>query len=110
MDGIFLSRGNRGFPRKELRLDCAQAFHALHEKLTLARREVFFRSAEPPDKMDLHFILRLRAQNSARLFAWESVGYGQRCAETFGDCAEAGESLAIAEKIENFLFSGHKYS
>ena len=67
MDGIFLSRGNRGFPRKELRLDCAQAFHALHEKLTLARREVFFRSAEPPDKMDLHFILRLRAQNSARL-------------------------------------------
>ena len=28
----------------------------------------------------------------------------------FGDCAEAGESLAIAEKIENFLFSGHKYS
>ena len=35
------------------------------------------------------------------------MGYGQRYADAFGDCAEAGESLAIAEKIENFLFSGH---
>ena len=39
-----------------MRLDCAQAFRASCEKLTLARREVFFRLAEPPDKMDFHFI------------------------------------------------------
>ena len=41
---------------KRMRLDCAQAFRASCEKLTLARREVFFRLAEPPDKMDFHFI------------------------------------------------------
>ena len=41
---------------KRMRLDCAQAFRASREKLTLARREVFFRLAEPPDKMDFHFI------------------------------------------------------
>ncbi len=29
--------------------------------------KVLFRSAEPPDTMDFHFILRLRARNSARL-------------------------------------------
>ena len=39
-----------------MHLDCAQAFRALRKKLTLARRSVCFRPAEPPDNMDSHFI------------------------------------------------------
>ena len=52
-----------------MRLDCAQAFHAPREKLTLAQRSEFFRSAKTPDKMNIYFISRLRARNSARLLS-----------------------------------------
>ena len=44
------------FSTKGMRLDCAQAFRAKREKLTLAQRAVCFRSAKPPDNMDFHFI------------------------------------------------------
>ena len=57
------------FSTKGMRLDCAQAFHAPREKLTLAQRSEFFRSAKPPDKMNIYFISRLRARNSARLLS-----------------------------------------
>ena len=40
---------------------------------TLSPRRVFFRSAEPPDKRDLKFILRLWAQSSARLCAVQTL-------------------------------------
>ena len=44
------------FSTKGMPLDCAQAFRAKREKLTLAQRAVCFRSAKPPDNMDFHFI------------------------------------------------------
>ena len=43
------------------------------KELNVAISAVFFRSAEPPDKMDLKFILRLWAQNSARLCAVQTL-------------------------------------
>ena len=43
-------------PAKGMRLDCAHNFAPEAQNSTLARRSVFFRSAEPPDKMDFHFI------------------------------------------------------
>ncbi|HCE62191.1 MAG TPA: hypothetical protein DEQ85_04345 [Clostridiales bacterium] len=56
-----------------MRLDCAHKFAPKGQTSTLARRAVLFRSAEPPDTMGFHFILRLRAQNSARLCQTESA-------------------------------------
>ena len=50
-----------------MRLDCAQNFALLGQNSTLARHNVLFRSAKPPDIMDFQFISRLRARNSARL-------------------------------------------
>ena len=56
------------FSTKGMRLDCAQAFRAKREKLTLAQRAVCFRSAKPPDNMDFDFISHLRVRNSTRSF------------------------------------------
>ncbi len=39
-----------------MRLDCAHNFAPKAQNSTLARRYVCFRSAEPPDNMDFHFI------------------------------------------------------
>ena len=52
----FKSFKKHRFLKEQMRFDCAQAFRALRETLTFAKRAVFFRLAEPPDKIDFHFI------------------------------------------------------
>ena len=87
-----------------MRLDCAQAFRAKREKLTLAQRAVCFRSAKPPDNMDFHFISPCGAKLCEAFRHTESSPGNPGLLALLSKCAAFREALIKSVAVDGERF------